>query len=60
MSEDEARRLEAEEHAEDDVEAHRGGKHNTAHDEGKTEGDGDDDFEAHRHGKLNFRPGQKA
>jgi len=57
MSEDEARRLEAEEHAEDDVEAHRG-KHNAAHDEGKTEGESDDDFEAHRH-KLNQRPGMK-
>jgi hypothetical protein len=53
MSEDEKRE------ETEDVEAHRHGKGNAAHDEAKTEGESDDDFEAHRHGKLNFRPSTK-
>jgi hypothetical protein len=46
MSDDETR-------AEDEVEAHRHGHGNLAHDEGKTEGESDD-VEAHRHGHGNL------
>src|SRR3954454_6910336 len=45
MSEDEARRITANEEQGDDVEAHR--KHAAANDEGQPT-EGDDDFEAHR------------
>ena len=49
MSEDESRKLESQEHAEDEVEAHHGGKHKLAHDEGSAE-EGED-FELHHGGK---------
>ena len=46
MSEDESRRITAQDEATDEVEAHRKGM--DANDEGG-DTEGDDDFEAHRH-----------
>ena len=58
MSEDESRRVDANEEQGDEVEAHR--HPHTGMTEEATDGptEGDDDFEAHRH-SLKARPGEK-